>query len=51
MSPEGKVFGLSQDGYDGRLRNPAFSGRRDTWSGKKAGFLRCPAHMPETSQV
>ncbi|QTA91743.1 Uncharacterized protein dnm_078170 [Desulfonema magnum] len=40
--------GLSQSGHDRRGRNPAFSGRGGSPSGKKAGFLCSPAHGPET---
>ncbi|QTA87767.1 Uncharacterized protein dnm_038040 [Desulfonema magnum] len=29
-------------------RNPAFSGGRASRPEKKAGFLCCPAHHPET---
>ncbi|QTA92594.1 Uncharacterized protein dnm_086790 [Desulfonema magnum] len=48
LSVARKVFRLSRGGHDGRGRNPAFSGRGDTSSGKKAGFLCRPAYSPET---
>ncbi|QTA85954.1 Uncharacterized protein dnm_019710 [Desulfonema magnum] len=45
QSVDRKVFRLSQGG---RGRNPAFSGGKASRPEKKAGFLCCPAHNPET---